>query len=214
MDGVNLFEELRDSIPFDKESVLKNLSLQLFDTKTPEDVFKIYESLDDPYAEELCLIVKFLQYNMHQTYEDPRVIEVIEKLMEKYNDLDFDYRIEALFSIGDLVCSNGLEIESKHHEQIVRSFDEVQVPPERLSDLPQIAFMLTTLNEAGPVLPAVVEQLSSTYLVMKRESLNLATINTLLLAWSNSTCLNTDFLDIISKKIIELHDASQFFERG
>lgn len=85
LDDVNLFDELKESFPDDKESVLKNLSLQLFDTKTPEEVFKIYENFsDDPYAEEICLILKFLQWNMHQSYEDPRIMPLIDHLMSKF----------------------------------------------------------------------------------------------------------------------------------
>lgn len=72
--------------------------------------------------------------------------------MSKFADLDLDYRIEALFALGDLICSHDIEIKPEYQNQIVKSFDEVQINPERMHEVPQITFMLTTMKEAGDVL--------------------------------------------------------------
>ena len=64
------------------------------------------------------------------------------------------------------------------------SFDQAEIKPERVHEIPQIAFMMTTMRETGPMLAQVVEQLSATYFVVMRDNLSMQSINTFLLAWS------------------------------
>ena len=78
LDDVNLYDELKDTTfdeGEDRQSKTKNLSLKLLDTKTPEQVLKIFESdiirgeQGTVYGEELVMILKFLQHNLKSSMD-------------------------------------------------------------------------------------------------------------------------------------------------
>lgn len=71
LDGVNLYEELKEKNEIDpdddsKESAAKNLSLRLLATQNPIEILNIFENeiIRRPdrkmHAEQLCMVLKFL----------------------------------------------------------------------------------------------------------------------------------------------------------
>ena len=100
--------------------MIKNLSLKLLDTKTPEEVLRIFENdfirqaqSKTILGEELVMILKFLQHTLDNTLEreqamqfikyDARVETLIDWLMSRYEPLEVEYQVATVFSLGMMI---------------------------------------------------------------------------------------------------------------
>lgn len=129
---------------------------------------------------------------------DLRVKTLIEWLMARYEYLDIEYKIANTFSIGMLISAFEYELPNdEYYEMMVLSLNNIDIPPQRVADVPSLVFMLPAFitEDTGPLIAQVVEQLSATYFVVMRDRIDLLVCSTLLMGWGRSFCYNEDFLE-------------------
>lgn len=153
------------------------------------------------------MVLKFLQSSLQDVEReeglrllstDLRVKTLIEWLMARYEYLDIEYKIANTFSIGMLISAFEYELPNdEYYEMMVLSLNNIDIPPQRVADVPSLVFMLPAFitEDTGPLIAQVVEQLSATYFVVMRDRIDLLVCSTLLMGWGRSFCYNEDFLE-------------------
>lgn len=85
---------------------------------------------------------------------------MMDWLMARYEPLEIEYQIAAVFSIGMLISSYEYDLPSEdYYSKIVSSLDGVDLSPDKIGELPALIFMLPAFmtEETAPVIPQVVE---------------------------------------------------------
>ena len=164
LEEVNLYDELKETeeglSESEKASVAaKNLSLRLFETRTPEEVMRIFDKeylrqmKKDIYGEELVLILKFLESNMKNGMsrpeavkfltEDKRVDLLIEFIMSRIPELDPEYKIVTTYTLGVFLSAYEYELsKEEYYEQVIRNLKDIDFPESSLPDIPAMIFVL------------------------------------------------------------------------
>lgn len=106
----------------------------------------------EPHAEELALILKFLQQNM-QTMDmdegkrliesDVRITILIDWLMARYEPLEFEYKVAVTFALGYMVLAYDVQlVEGEQMKQLVEPLLHYEVPSQNIAQIPSMVMML------------------------------------------------------------------------
>ena len=140
--------------------MIKNLSLKLLDTKTPEEVLRIFENdfirqaqSKTILGEELVMILKFLQHTLDNTLEreqamqfikyDARVETLIDWLMSRYEPLEVEYQVATVFSLGMMISAYEFEFKNEeYYSTVINALDNINMTAEKVGEIPSLIFML------------------------------------------------------------------------
>lgn len=155
-------------------------SLNPTQTSTATECLRFFENellrkrKNNYYGEELCLILFFFIKNLQheQKYEalsilekDLRVNTLKDLLFSKIVELDFEYIITTIWSLGILVSGYGQTIEAEQKFKILQIMKQREIPSTHYSSLPSLAFSITCFfnEDVNELVTMTVEKLSQLY---------------------------------------------------
>jgi hypothetical protein len=151
--------------------------LQLFDRE-----YLRTHRLTEAYAEELSLILYFLVKNLSQAgsqaqdegiqaiRDDLRFKTLLQLLFGKLGELDYDYVVSIVWSLGICVSAFGLEMSSEDKLRLLstlnRHIDSDKVQASQYASIPSLAFSITCFfneNDMNELVTETVAKLSKIY---------------------------------------------------
>ena len=91
---------------------------------------------------------------------DHRINDLIDWLMMRYKDLELEYKIATTYSLGMMITAYEYEFTNGvYYHQIIEALDEVQIPPERIQEIPSLIFILPSFAETEEAYPMVLKVL-------------------------------------------------------
>lgn len=150
----------------------------------------------EPHGEELALILKFFQRSM-QTYDvdaaqellttEPLVSLLIQWLMARFTDLEFEYKIAVFYSLGFLINAYDYQLEDvTHYKKLLDAMEDYEVPAEQRPSIPALVFMLPSFGVEGEMDQAqkLVRRFTVDYMKHEKMRLELVTAAQLSMAWA------------------------------
>lgn len=203
-----LYDEIADETSDNKESAAKNLSLKLINTETSAQVLSIFENdylrsgRKDVYAEELCLLFHFAVKHMGNVTEDLRLSTLMDMLFNRFDNLEFDFVLTTIWSMGLLVAFRRYEIPTENKYKVIKELKDCEIPAQSIPNLPSLIFSISCMlypHEVNEEVYDAVKRISEHYL---REGIMLIEplpASTLLMGWSRLQYHNEDYLHKVAR---------------
>ena len=193
------FDELRkmSGLPEDgaeeeidpRASAAKSLSLSLLQTESGDQVLQLFDReylrthrLTEAYAEELSLILYFLVKNLSQAGPsaqeegtnlvkgDLRFKTLMQFVFGKLHELEYDYVVSIVWSLGICVSAFGLQIEEEDKLRLLsvlnQQIDGGKVEAPQFASIPSLAFSITCFfndSDMNDLVTETVAKLSHLY---------------------------------------------------
>lgn len=105
------------------------------------------------------MILKFFQHCIRENCDhdealailssDIRVHTLVDWLMARYQNLDFEYKVATTYALGLLCSAYRFELKNpQHYMDVIMALDNIDVPVDKYMELPSLIFMLPSfLNQ-------------------------------------------------------------------
>ena len=214
-----MFDEIKEENTSTKEAAIKNLSLQLINTQSSNQVLLgIFENeylrgeKDVIHGEELALLLHFAIKHATGRLDTGRIGTLLDMLYSRLDGLGFDYIVTTIWSIGLLCSLHGAEIPFENKLKIIQEATKSQPPKESITNMPSVIFSISCMispMEVNDEVYEVVRHLSEYYINDGIKLIEPLTASTLLMGWSRLQYHNEGLL---YKIITELKREDFFFD--
>lgn len=234
--GPKAFEELRDQAEETKESAAKNLSLRLLQSETPEEVLRVFERdflrpQKTSYPEELALVLYFVVKNLSAAglsqaqgaklvAADLRFQTLLNLVLARLPELQLDYVVSAVWSLGICVSAFGLEVAPESKLRLLATLNALLDKEEafhQYPNLPSLAFSLTCFfapEDMNALVTETVARVSRVYVEHMLERMDLLACSSLLMSWARARLRDEQLLAAVADEILAKHRQKLFYEEG
>jgi len=152
---------------------------------------------------------------------DLRFQTLLNLVMARIGDLQFDYVVSIVWSLGICVSAYGLEIPSEQKLRLLttlnRLLDSETDAFHQYPNLPSLAFSLTCFfaeEDMNQLVTDTVERISQVYTDSMIERMDLLACSSLLMAWGRCRLRSEEMLEAVSNEIQAKHKQKLFYEHG
>lgn len=152
---------------------------------------------DPIYVEELALILHFAVKHMGDVANDMRMSTLLTMLIDRFQDVKYEFCYPTIWSLGILVSYRGLGMPKETKLKILRELAKHTIPDDAVVNIPSLVFSISCMflpQEIDNEVQEVIKGLIEVYLKDSLEMIEPVHASTLLLGMSRANYHNEEFL--------------------
>lgn len=183
------------------------------------------------YPEELSLVLYFVVKNLSGAGlsqsqgaklvgQDLRFQTLLNLVLARLNELQLDYVVSIIWSLGICVSAFSLEIAPENKLRLLTTLNLLMDKEEAFHlypNLPSLAFSLTCFfspEDMNELVTETVERVSKVYVENMIERMDLLNCSSLLMSWGRCRLRNEELLKAVAEEILVKHRQKLFYEEG